>query len=466
MRQSSLLYRLNIVLGSLIALLLLTQPDVRAEEAKLGVLDQALLRGPTASDLVGYAYETNPRIEAARHNWRAVVEKYRVATAYPDPMLSATYFPRPIETRLGPQDFTLNISQSIPFPGKLSQSGKIVEQEAKIARLMLDLTVRDVSVAVRESFHELAYIQKAKEVAAQNRRLLDHLRKFGETAFAKDKATLLDVVKAQSQTGQLLYDDILLADLEQTELAKLNSLLNRQADAPLGSLAVGPPRTMSVPLNELYRLSLNGQEEILIAQAKIRQAEENTSLAQYRYWPDFKFGLFYSFIGEPDTAVRPDDAGRDAIGVQAGITIPLWFGRNQGRVEQARAMTRSAQAQKRNQVNAARAKIRTEYFHLKNAERLIKLYRTNLVPQAAKSLEIAETWYRNQQGGFSDFIEAQAVLYNFQLALARAEADHGRSLARLEGLTGSILTGSGLTGSGQTGSGAGGDKNRAKESDK
>ena len=55
-------------------------------------------------------------------------------------------------------------------------------------------------------------------------------------------------------------------------------------------------------------------------------------------------------------------------------------------------------------------------------------------------MEIAETWFRQGESSFSDFIETQAVWYNFQLADARARADYGKYLARLEGLVGQNLT--------------------------
>jgi outer membrane protein TolC len=55
-------------------------------------------------------------------------------------------------------------------------------------------------------------------------------------------------------------------------------------------------------------------------------------------------------------------------------------------------------------------------------------------------MEIAETWFRQGESSFSDFIETQAVWYNFQLAYARARADYGKYLARLEGFVGLNLT--------------------------
>ena len=192
-------------------------------------------------DLVALAYRENPSIRAAQESWKATVEKYRLATALPDPQLNVTYFPDPIETRLGPQDWNLTLSQMIPFPGKLSKAGEVVQADARIARLKLDQAVQNVILSIRESYHELLYIREAKTVVKQNVQLLDHLRKVGETAYAQDRAVLMDMVKAQSQTGQLRYDMLLLDDLEMTEKTRLNGILNRAPDAPIGTLAADLP---------------------------------------------------------------------------------------------------------------------------------------------------------------------------------------------------------------------------------
>jgi outer membrane protein TolC len=150
--------------------------------------------------------------------------------------------------------------------------------------------------------------------------------------------------------------------------------------------------------------------------------------------------LFYAAIGTPDVAQPPPNAGDDAIGVQAGMTIPLWFGKNKGRVNRARAEMKKAKAAKTTRINETNTQIRSFYFRLENARRLTELYHKELLPQAARAMEIAETWFREGQSSFSDFIETQAVWYNFQLALARARADYGKNLARLERLVGQSIT--------------------------
>jgi outer membrane protein TolC len=391
-------------------------------------------------DLVTYAYDRNPVIQAAREAWRAVAEKYRISVSLPDPQVMVTYFPKPIETRLGPQDWNASISQKFPFPGRLSKEGDVVAQEVLIARLDLDKAVRDVSVAIQESYYELLYIQQARSIAGKNAGLLDELRKISETAYAEDRTTFLDVAKSQSQTGQLRYDMLLLEELEETERTRLNGLLNRPPEASIGELAPVAAQPVVYTLEEIYALAESRQEEIRIADAQVEKAGRRIELARYKNLPDFSVGLFYAGIGQPDVANPPPDAGDDAVGIQFGVSVPLWFGKNASRTRQARADAEKARAVRVDRVNQSRTQIRTLFFKLRNAQRLMTLYGGEMIPQALASMETAETWFREGQGSFSDFVEIQATAYNFQLSVARARADYGKALAGLERLAGLDLT--------------------------
>ncbi|MDP2645085.1 MAG: TolC family protein, partial [Desulfobacterales bacterium] len=245
---------------------------------------------------------------------------------------------------------------------------------------------------------------------------------------------------SQSQIGQLRYDLLLLEDLERTEIARLNGFLNRHPDAALGVLQKETARPVVFRLEEIYDLAVTNQEELQIATVQVEKAKIQAELARYQILPDMRIGFFYVGIGNPDMRPPPRDAGDDAFGIQTGVTVPLWFGKNRGLIGRAQAKIRQAEAAKTARTNHTRSEIRALYFRLENAQRLSMLYRDELLPQAAKALTIAETWYREGQSSFSDFIETQAVWYNFQLALSRAQADYEKSLARLERLTGRSIT--------------------------
>ena len=394
----------------------------------------------TLNRLIEHAIQSNTKIVEARETWKATIEGRRVATGLPDPQFMVTYYPEPIETRNGPQDWNATLSQAVPYPGKLIKAGQIVDKDSEVARLNLDKTIRDTATNVRIAFYELSYIREAQKVAAKNMKLIAHLRKVGETVYAKDQAALIDIVKAQSQEGQLQYDILLLNELEMTEVTNINSLLNRPPQADIGRLVLPAVKPPVYKLSELYDLAKLNQEEIKMMDSLVNKAEIKVGLAKDQRLPDFKVGVFYAEIGSPDDEPKPKDASDDAYGLQFGFTVPIWFGKNKSRINQALAEKSRAIAAKESQINDTHSNIHSIYFRLQNALRLITLYEDNLLPQAARSMEMAETLFREKQTGFSDFIEAQSTWYNFNLAVARATADYGKYLARLEKLIGHSIT--------------------------
>ncbi len=407
-----------------------------AEESDTDSPADQIAQGAGLSDLLKHAYENSPAIKAAREEWRESIEQYRVNTAYPDPQITVTYWPKSFADNLDAQKVETMLAQGIPFPGKLAAAGRGSRAEADYRRIALDRAVRDVVVNIRESCHELLYIREARRIALQNQELLSAMKTLGQTAYAENRGQLIDVMKAQSQTAQSGYDILLLEELEKTEAARMNSLLNREPESPIGTLTAEPFRPLVYQLEEIFCLAEKNREEIRMAAAEIRKSEAGADMARLENRPDFMFGIIY----ESDAAKEPEGSRESMSGFQFGMSLPLWWNKNSGRTGAAKAALEKAKAMSAAQVNETQAMVRENYFRLKNAQRLVVLYRDQLIPQASKSVETAQTWYDQKQGSFSDYLETQSVWYNFQLALARATADYGKYLARLEGLAGQSLT--------------------------
>ncbi len=411
-----------------------------ADDAKrMGGVGNRLSTEIFLADLLNYAYLNNPSITASKQDWIISIENYNLGKSYPDPQIMSTYYPSPIETRLGPQDYNLTLSQQFPFPGTLSQKGRVLESDVKISKFRLDKTVREIAASIIISFHELIYVQKASHFAQSNFKLVQKLLKLSENLYANDKALFYDISKARAQTAQIQYDILLLKELELTEKARINTLLNREPHAKLGVAKDLAFRKVVYEISEIYELSRDNLENILIAEEKINQSTQRMKLAKLENLPSFKLGLFYASIGDPDVPTPPPDAGDDAIGIQLGFNIPLWLGKNQSRTSIAFAMKQKARAQKLEIINKTSAKISRLWFKLQNSKRLITLYAKEMIPQSLRSVQTAETWYRQGEGSFSDFLELQATAYNFQISLERAKADYGNTLVKLELFTGVSL---------------------------
>ena len=266
------------------------------EENLLRKIEDRLSNNLSLSDLLNYAYLSNPSIIASKKSWQIFIENYRIGKSYPDPQLMTTYFPKPIETRLGPQDWNLTLSQVVPFPGTLSQKGKVLEADVRISRLMVDKTVKNIVSEVSSSYYELVYIQKAINIAKANLDLNRKLLNISQNAYARDKALFYDVSRARAQTAQIQYDIMLLQELELTEKIKINTLLNRSPNESLGRAMLFVPKEVVYSLDEIYDLSMMFQEDILIAHEGVLKSEQAIQPSKYENLPSFKFGKLDSLF--------------------------------------------------------------------------------------------------------------------------------------------------------------------------
>ncbi len=389
--------------------------------------------------LIQIAYERNPRIESERTEWQAAVEKLPQITSLPDPMLMYGYFLRNIETRVGPQRHRLGFSQSFPYPGTLDAAGKVQIKQIEIQEKKYEQTVRDVIVDIKLSYHELAYLDRAIQITAQNQEILDHIVEITSTRYAQDEATFADLMKAQSQQAQLSYDLVLLRELKEVEQANIRALLNLPADTPLGLPAPVPYAVIETSLGELNERALEERQELQIAELMTQKAGEAIRLARMQSKPMFNLELMTIETGE-SLMLGTQDSGKDPWLISLGISMPLWGKKNRSRVREAELNQKSASENKKWMETQVIANLKKMYFRMENSRRLVELYENSLIPQAEKTIEIAETWHQEgEPKSIAGLLETQSVWLNFNLARARAIADYQQNLARLEQLIGGSL---------------------------
>lgn len=390
-------------------------------------------------DLIAAAFNDNPEIRAAHAQWAQAVERYPQETALDDPMLSFSYYIENVETRVGPQEYSVGFSQKFPFPGTLRQKGRVVEKDIETAEVRYERVVRDVIADLKKAAHELTYLDGAVEITTRNHDLLREILAYAQTRYTDRDAGLNDLFRAESQLAQLDYDLITLRELRAVQRSVVNAIINRAPEHELGPIAASIPEPVTPSLEALDELTLQRSQEIRLAELGVEKWDETTALAHKRNLPSFTIGVNHIGTGDADNPAV-DDSGQDPLIVSGGLTVPLWFKKSSARVRYAEEGRRAAAERRISAHNAARVALRKALFRFENARRLVILYREHLIPQAERSIEIAEEWNRTREGSVTEVLETQSVWLNFNLAHLRAKVDYAQALAELERIAGGSLT--------------------------
>ncbi len=386
---------------------------------------------PTLHQAITLAMERNPMLLAERQQWLAAIQRIPQAHTPPDPMLSGGYQFESVETRVGPQEGNIGISQPIPWPQKLWARGKTAEKQAAIAQIRYETAIRDTVIDIKDSWYELYYLDQAIPITEQ---ITSQLHNQGLLAYGElnsGRTQLGEAFRAESQAAQLEYDLILLHENRAAQAERMKSLLNLPPDTIIGPITNAPIYPVSDNLNDFYERGSAYSQMLKIRGLEIQRAQYNEFLARLSRIPDVSLGVNKIFTGD---ALMPGvlDSGKDPLIGMVSMNLPIWENRNRALIKEKKALEEASVAMALNELNTTRRAIATAYFQSTVTERLFDLYNDTLIPQADSVMQQAELDFRADAGSYSNVLESTLAYHNFLLARNRALADHGQAIGRLE----------------------------------
>jgi cobalt-zinc-cadmium efflux system outer membrane protein len=403
----------------------------------------ALSNESTLSDYVQYAALNNPELEAAFNRWKAALERIPQAKSLPDPRFAYRYFIREIETRVGPQRQAFEISQMFPWFGKLSLAGDVATQAALAAQQRYEAVTLKLFAEVADAYYEHYYLSRSIAVTRENVELFTHLEQVARTRYQAATGSHPDVIRAQVELGKLEDQLKTLLDLRGPVVARLNAVLNRPVEAELPEPRAFELSKLSASDSTLLASLENENPQIKALGFEAGRYRQAAELAKKQYAPDVTLGLNYIDVARSDLADRFSDNGRDAVGVMLSLNIPLWHNKYSAAVREAQENRVATLHEKTDATNRLQSQLKLALYRFRDAERKADLYGNALIPKAEESLKVTEQSFEAGQASFLDLVDAQRTYLEFELAYARAKADHEQSLARIKMLVGSAPSASG-----------------------
>jgi outer membrane protein TolC len=153
------------------AKLLTVQAYQTADTTELPTLHESA----TLNDYLAYAALNNPGLEAAFNRWKAALERVPQVKSLPDPRFTYRYFIREVETRVGPQEQGLGLSQMFPWFGKLELRGSVAAEAAEAAKQQYENEKLKLFFEVKDAFYEYYYLGRAIDVVKENFELVEYL---------------------------------------------------------------------------------------------------------------------------------------------------------------------------------------------------------------------------------------------------------------------------------------------------
>lgn len=379
----------------------------------------------TLETYISQVRQENPNIQSAQFRSKASENRISPAGALDDPFIAMGVD----EVAFGnaPGYVTrYQVSQAIPFPGKLSTKSAIAKDKANSASSDVETLGREITVIATQNFFRAYYNQKALELNSK-------LRKIFEGTIAS--------TKSRYETGGEGHHALLLEKIEISTLdverfklqreqkilqASLNELRAKPAEEPLGNLSV---KFSDMELMENDQPPLADQPELKSLNYFVMQAEKEEKLARMAYYPDF---VIQGMAMDPSPEMME---ARDNWGVMVGVSIPLYAMKKQSKLLNAKKLDRKAAIQERNSLeNRLNAELVAAKEQLKTAKDITNLYKSTVIPTTNLAANNAKSSYAAGSLPLTEYLNILKVQRTQELEYLAAQIDVELARTRLENI--------------------------------
>src|SRR5438552_11254636 len=415
----------------LLATSLLLRSQSAADGGEYGAASSRLSLGEVTRAVL----ENNPAIKEAESLWRAAIQRVRQANAWDDPRIAGEsrvhrYVDVPPNAFM---DQSLAIEQLIPITGKNLARGRAAAAEAlsifeEVRRAQLDVIAK-----ARATYFELANAYDQLEINSKNLISLKQIADISRSRYEAGLESAANVLVAETDHSKLLEAR---RDLERNlsdAQSQLNTLMNRDAFAPLGAPVAATINEAHLSVAKLRDITLAQRPEVQMARAKIEMEKAKLQLARRAWIPDPAVSVKGQRYNDAAQAVSEFDAG-------LSFTVP-WVNprKYSAGVREARENVGAAeQGLDREQKEALRL-LRDQLEKIETAHHHVELFRDKLVPQARQAFEATRLSYESGKASFLDWISAQRNLRDIEATAREHLADYQIAVAELEAVTGTEL---------------------------
>ena len=396
-------------------------------------------QGLSLVDAITEALKSNPEIQAAKKKVESARAKAGQATYLEDPEvnLEAWGIPlnQPVKFRSA-NPIIVGLRQKLPFFGKRGLMGEIAGEDVKMAAEELRAKEIEIVAKVKSAYADFFMASKSIEIQKELLELIRQASLTADNLYRVGKTPQQDVIKALLEQTDALNKLTWAEKDRTTSQAKLNTLLSRPPNSPVGLLSDLTSSPFSLQFSDLEKLVLEQRPELRALESGVNKSEKSLELARKNQkFPDFMVGLQYW--------VAPDQSPKHMYSPMVTLTIPFspWTkGRHDYEIEEAVAERQMAKANLDAMRNMALSEVTETFAKFEAARKSLSFYQEGLLPQAQQSYGAAVSAYQTGQVNFMTLLDAQRTIRDTRVGYYKALVDYEQSLADLDRAVGVDLS--------------------------
>ena len=388
----------------------------------------------TLPDILREAMDKNPELIALRQQIDVARQRPVQARGLNPPTAEAQIWQWPINS-INPANtnmYMFMVSQEFPGRGKRDLLAAVAGKDIALAENDVTARSRQIVNEIKQAYASLFIARKAIDVHLESVDLLRQIADVSQAKYRSGRISQQDVLKPVLELSKLHTDIVRFDEQASIATARLNVLLDRPPETPIGPLVDPREETLLPATADLQRMAIERHPDLQRARLEVERAEAELAVARRDDKPDF------SVTGGYMLTPHMTDAWLGRIAV-TWPKAPWSRGKITARVAEQAAAVEAGKARVRAMESGVRLAVQEAYVRAKAAHDRAALLRTTILPQSQQTLEVSRVAYQTDRVEFQALIDNERLLLDSRLEYFRALSDFSQALADLERAVGDDL---------------------------
>ena len=381
------------------------------------------------------AGKNNPGLKAKFSDYMAAMEKVPQVGTLPDPAFAFGYFIQPVETRVGPQNWKFNLTQSFPWFGLLSAKKDVAIEMAKAKFEVFENEKANLFFEVKTAYYNYYFIEKAIEITLGNIEILEVFKRLSLVKIEAGKASIVDELRVELELNDLQNQLALLTDTKQVLQIKFNNLLNTEITSDISIPETLWQNELSLDKQAILDSIYSTNHQLKTIDHKLNAFVNQEVVAKKEGLPKFSLGLGYTIVSENSSSSFSDN-GKDAfVFPSVGIKIPLYRNKYKALIKEAKFLQEAELLNKEDKKNSLSTVYENTFKNYSDSDRRIVLNEKQ-IEIAKKVLDVLITSYSTDSKDFEEVLRIERQLLKYQLEYQKALTDKNAATAFVNYLIG------------------------------
>ncbi len=335
-------------------------------------------------------------------------------------------------------DNSVTVSQSFAFPSVYIHRSRLANANIRSEEWQYKATQLEIATQVKQVYWQYAYLVSKQKLLSYQDSLYSGLLRAAELRAKAGETNRLEMITARSQSLEIKNQLYLVSSDIVISSRKLTVLLNSKS--ALVPAVQELQRIDFKPGSDSSSVEQNPLLGYMKEQIEVSQIEKK--LEQSQAWPDLNIGYFsQTIIGTQDVNGAPQNFGKDDRfdGVQAGITVPLWFFPYTSKAKAAKIAADIAQTDADNYSISIAGTYQSLLDEYNKYSSNVEFYENQAVPEADLIIQQATLSYKAGALDYLDYVLTLNRALTIKQNYLDAINNFNQTVISIEYITGKIF---------------------------